>query len=92
MARRRSRRPIVPEAAGALEQLKLEVMRDAGYQANQPQNVKFEVARTLGIPLEQGYNGNLSTENAGKIGGQIGGRMVREMIRIAQERLQQPGR
>ena len=39
-------------------------------------NMKFEVARELGINLKQGYNGDLtSREN-----GYVGGYMVRKMI------------
>ena len=42
---------------------------------------KFEVASELGVPLSDGYNGNLtSTEN-----GSVGGYMVKKMIE-AQER------
>lgn len=89
MARRRSNRLIVPEASQEMERFKGEVMRRNGYAVNmnEPQNVKYEVARTLGIPLSKNGNGNLTTEQAGKIGGQIGGNMVKEMIRIAQEKL-----
>ena len=44
-------------------------------------NMKHEVANELGIQLNQGYNGNLSSKDAG----QIGGYMVKKMIE-AQER------
>lgn len=44
-------------------------------------NMKHEVANELGIQLNQGYNGNLSSKDAG----QIGGNMVKKMIE-AQER------
>lgn len=90
MARRRSRRtPIVPEAGKSLDAFKVAVMKQEGYAVSpeQPDNVKFEVARTLGIPLTSGDNGQLTTEDAGKIGGQIGGAMVREMIKMAREQL-----
>jgi small acid-soluble spore protein D (minor alpha/beta-type SASP) len=90
MARRRSRsRLVVPEAANELERFKAYVMQKEGYRVNpdQPENVKYEVARTLGVPLQPGYNGQLKTEDAGRIGGQIGGSMVRELIRIAQQKL-----
>jgi small acid-soluble spore protein D (minor alpha/beta-type SASP) len=94
MARRRSRRPVVPEAGQALDMLKAHVMRQEGYQVNpqQPEQVKYEVARTIGVPLQQGYNGHLRTDEAGKVGGEIGGAMVRELVRIAQERLAQAQR
>jgi hypothetical protein len=91
MARRRSKRPVVPEAGQGLDWLKGQVMKREGYQVNpeRPDQVKFEVARQLGVPLQQGYNGHLRTEDAGKIGGEIGGAMVRELVRMAQERLAQ---
>ncbi|MCS7461791.1 alpha/beta-type small acid-soluble spore protein [Paenibacillus doosanensis] len=90
MARRNRNRLVVPNASAGMEQFKGEVMRRQGYEVNmnRPDDVKYEVARSLGIPLEaQGGNGQLSTEQAGKIGGQIGGSMVKEMIRMAQQKL-----
>jgi predicted exporter len=89
MARRRGRKPVVPEAGRSLDLFKAAVMEKAGYRVSpdQPNQVKFEVAKSLGIPLSQDYNGQLKAEDAGKIGGQIGGKMVREMIRIAQQQL-----
>lgn len=92
MARRR--KPVVPEAGRGLDWLKAKVMSEEGYRVNpqRPDNVKYEIARSKGIPLEEGYNGHLSTEDAGKIGGEIGGAMVREMIRMAQEQLAQQQR
>lgn len=87
MARRR-RRAMVPEARPGLEQLKVQVMQQLGYiNANRPDQVRTEVAKRLGVPLREGYNGHLSTEDAGKVGGHIGGPMVRELIRRAQESL-----
>jgi len=88
-ARRRSNRLVVPEASEGMERFKSEVMSRNGYAVNrsEPQNVKYEVAKTLGIPLSPNGNGSLTTEQAGKIGGQIGGSMVKEMIRMAQEKL-----
>lgn len=87
MARRRSNRLVVPNAGRALDQFKTDVMRREGYQAARPEQVKFEVARSLGIPLNPQYNGQLQTEDAGRIGGQIGGAMVRELVRMAQQSL-----
>jgi small acid-soluble spore protein D (minor alpha/beta-type SASP) len=89
MARRRSRRVLVPGAEQSLEQFKVQVMKDKGYDVNpeQPNAVKYEVAHTLGIPLSRGYNGHIQAEDAGKIGGPIGGAMVREMVRMAQQKL-----
>ncbi len=42
---------------------------------------KFEVANELGVPLTNGYNGNLTSRQNGS----VGGNMVRKMIE-AQER------
>lgn len=35
------------------------------------QNMKYEVAKELGVNLKQGYNGDLSSREAGKVGGNI---------------------
>jgi small acid-soluble spore protein D (minor alpha/beta-type SASP) len=90
MARRSGRRPLVPDAEQGLRQFKGQVMAKAGYHVNpnSPDDVKYEVASTLGVPLEKGYNGKLSSASAGSVGGQIGGTMVREMVRLAQENLE----
>lgn len=89
MARRRNRRPVISGAGKGLDALKVQVMQQQGYNVNgiEPNDVKYEVARNLGIPLQKGYNGQMSTEDAGKVGGEIGGAMVREMVRMAQQRL-----
>lgn len=39
-------------------------------------NMKYEIAGELGINLKQGYNGDLTSRQAGSIGGQ----MVKKMI------------
>lgn len=39
-------------------------------------NMKYEVANQLGVNLKQGYNGDLTSQQAGSIGGQ----MVKQMI------------
>ena len=41
-------------------------------------NMKHEVANELGIQLNQGYNGNLSSKDAGH----IGGNMVKNVLPI----------
>jgi len=43
-------------------------------------NMKHEVANELGVTLNNGYNGNLSSKDAGR----IGGNMVRKMIEAAE--------
>ena len=53
-----SNRINIPEAKGALD------------------NMKMEIARELGVNLKQGYNGDLTSRQAGSVGGQ----MVKKMI------------
>ena len=45
------------------------------------ENMKYEVARELGVNLTKGYNGNLSSKDAGHIGGQMVHRMVEDYQR-----------
>lgn len=73
----------------ALSQFKSNVMKQYGYHVNasHPEDIKYEVAEEVGVPLKKGYNGDIEAKNAGKIGGNIGGKMVREMIRMAQQNL-----
>lgn len=89
MARRSRRRLLVSEAEQGMQALKADVMKREGYSVNpaRPDDVKYEVAKTLGVPLQPGDNGELQTEDAGRVGGKIGGPMVREMIRLAQEQM-----
>lgn len=89
MSRRSRRKPLVPGAEQALDRLKTDVMREEGYrvESDKPEQVKFEVARAHGIPLGTGNNGSLTTSDAGQVGGPIGGAMVRELVRLAKERL-----
>lgn len=35
------------------------------------ENMKYEIASQVGVNLKQGYNGDLSSRDAGKIGGNI---------------------
>ena len=39
-------------------------------------SMKYEIARELGVNLKQGYNGDLTSREAGSVGGQ----MVKKMI------------
>ncbi|MCC5467900.1 alpha/beta-type small acid-soluble spore protein [Pelosinus baikalensis] len=50
---------------------------------------KYEVAKELGIPLDQGHNGELTTSQVGKIGGRIGGQKVKMMIEMAKEQMEE---
>ena len=44
---------------------------------------KFEVANEIGVPLKQGYNGDLTSRENGSVGGE----MVRKMIRRQEEEM-----
>ncbi len=85
---------MVPGAEQGMQAFKAEVMRNEGYAVNpnRPDDVKFEVAKNLGISLQPDGNGELTTESAGLIGGKIGGSMVREMVRLAQQQLTKQNR
>lgn len=83
MGRRRNRnRILVAEARQGLDDLKAKV---AG--TSNPEDAKIEVAKELGVPLQKGYNGQLTSVQAGKVGGRLGGSMVKELVRMAQENL-----
>ena len=44
-------------------------------------NMKFEIARELGINLKQGYNGDLPSRQAGSIGGYMVKRLIEQAER-----------
>ena len=44
---------------------------------------KYEVASEVGVTLKEGYNGDLSSKDAGR----IGGNMVRKMIHQAENQM-----
>ena len=44
---------------------------------------KYEVASEVGVNLKQGYNGDLSARDAGRIGGQ----MVKKLIQQAENQM-----
>ena len=39
---------------------------------------KYEVASEVGVNLKDGYNGDISAKDAGKIGGQMVGKMIQQ--------------
>ena len=49
---------------------------------------KFEVANELGVPLTDGYNGNLTS----KQNGSVGGYMVKKMIEAQERQMSGEGR
>jgi small acid-soluble spore protein D (minor alpha/beta-type SASP) len=92
MARRQNRnRLLVPDSRVGMAAFQADVLRKEGYAVDpaHPQAAKYQVAQSLGVPLQPGYNGQLDTESAGKVGGAIGGLMVRELVRMAQQQLTQ---
>lgn len=98
-------RLLVPGAQSRIDALKYEIASELNHfpkglnsesQFRQAvDQFKYEVATELGIPLQQGYNGNLSTRQAGQIGGRIGGKiggqMVKRMIALAERQLSAGG-
>ncbi len=44
---------------------------------------KMEVASEIGVPLKEGYNGDLTSAQAGSIGGE----MVKKMIKSQEEQM-----
>lgn len=44
---------------------------------------KMEVANELGVPLKNGYNGDLTSKQAGSVGGE----MVRQMIKRQEQEM-----
>lgn len=80
MARRN--KILVPEARKGLDELKAKVVG-----VNRPEDAKYEAAKEVGVHLQHGYNGKLAAEDAGKVGGRLGGSMVKELVRMAQENL-----
>ena len=49
------------------------------------ENMKYEIARELGVNLKQGYNGDLTSREAGSIGGM----MVKKMIENQERQMSQ---
>lgn len=76
------RKILVFEARQGLDDLKAKI---AG--TKNPEEAKFEVAKEIGVPLKKDYNGELTSKQNGKIGGKLGGGMVKELIKMAQENL-----
>ena len=82
----RRRRPLVPQAQNGLDALKAQVAN-----VTNPDQAKYEVAQELHIPLRRGYNGMLSSHDAGRVGGRLGGSMVKEMVRMGLQAFNQKG-
>lgn len=78
----RKNKILVPEARNGLDKLKAEVVN-----ASDPAAAKYEAAKEVGVPLKEGYNGKLTSQEAGQIGGRLGGSMVKELINMAKKNL-----
>jgi len=48
---------------------------------NHLNNLKYEIANELGVTLKQGYNGDISSKDAGSIGGNMVKRMIEDQER-----------
>ncbi|MBM7603690.1 hypothetical protein JOC75_001663 [Metabacillus crassostreae] len=79
----KNKKILYPEAKKSVDQLKAQLAN-----APTPEKAKYEVAKELGIPLNEKNNGSLLSKDAGKIGGKLGGNMVREMIKMAEQQLE----
>lgn len=88
MARRR-RRLLIEGAHVAMDRLQTDVINRAlGTSFTNKEDVKVELAKQFDIPYQsQGSNGNLRAEDAGKIGGTMGGLLVKELVRMSMESL-----
>ena len=51
--------------------------------ANKFGNMKYEIASEIGVNLKQGYNGDLTSKDAGYVGGY----MVKRLIEQAERQL-----
>lgn len=41
-------------------------------------NMKYEIANEMGVNLKQGYNGDLTSQQAGTVGGQMVKRLINQ--------------
>ncbi|SDH60766.1 Small, acid-soluble spore protein, alpha/beta type [Alteribacillus persepolensis] len=80
----RKNKLLVPEARAQMDELRKKVSH-----TNAASEAKFEAAKEQGVPLQHGYNGDIKAKDAGKVGGHIGGSMVKELVRMAEKQLQE---
>mgnify|MGYP002483681459 CR=1 FL=1 len=60
----------------------MENKADKSAQAQEKMNrMKYEIANELGIDLKQGYNGDLTSKQAGYIGGYMVKKMIEDVER-----------
>lgn len=80
----RKNKILVPEAREGLDQMKEKLLNER-YGTND----KYEIAQEQNVPISEGYNGEIKSKDAGRMGGAIGGSMVRELVRMAEQQLGQ---
>jgi small acid-soluble spore protein A (major alpha-type SASP) len=52
------------------------------------ERMRNEIAGELSLPVPNGdYWGNVPSKDCGRVGGLIGGKMVRDLVRMAEEQL-----
>ncbi len=75
-----------PEPNGGEKEM---ASNSSGNRVNVPQakgalnNMKYEIARELGVNLKQGYNGDLTSREAGSVGGY----MVKRLVEQAEQQM-----
>jgi hypothetical protein len=73
-----------------LDQLQTKLIsEDLGRSFPNKEEAKLELAKELGVPLKAGSNRDLRSEDAGKVGGAMGGRMVKELVALSLQSLEQ---
>ena len=78
----RRKKILVEDARTELDHLKAKVAGSKNHE-----EAKFEAAKEVGVPFKKGYNGQMTAKQAGKIGGHLGGSMVKALVKMAQENL-----
>lgn len=98
MSRRSRRNPLVPESKEALDRLRQEVASEIGAPVSGvtetgegPDAITHAIADMYGVPLKEEYNGQLTSHDAGRLGGHLGGQMVKRLIAQAQSLLADGG-
>jgi small acid-soluble spore protein D (minor alpha/beta-type SASP) len=89
MSRRRKRRPLVADSRYQLDHLQTKLIsEDLGRSFANKEEAKLELAKELGVPLKSGSNRDLRSKDAGKVGGAMGGRLVKELVAMSLKSLQ----
>jgi hypothetical protein len=89
---------LVPESKEALDRLRMEVAQEIGAPVSGvqetgegPDVITHAIADMYGVPLQEGYNGALTSHDAGRLGGHLGGQMVKHLVAQAQSLLADGG-